>query len=142
MSSRLLSKKICKCFIDIVFVLFLIKDECKLSVNQQHGAYGNGKALPQVYQEKVLDLYHQGSTQRQISQDMRVSIVYLNKAVQFYEQSNSSLPASRKTPVRNIFTADVVEYVESEKLCKPSAYTTEIQLRLLFHGLSPPGQLP
>ena len=87
-------------------------------------------------------LYHQGSTQRQISQDMRVSIGYVNKVVQFYEQSNSSLPAPRKTPVRNIFTADVVEYVESEKLCKPSVYTTEIQQRLLFDGIFPPGQLP
>ena len=44
--------------------------------------------------------------------------------------------------VRNIFTADVVEYVESERLCKPSAYTTEIQRRILFDGISPPGQLP
>ena len=142
MSSRLLSKTFFKCFIDVVFVLFLIKGKCKLSLNQQHGIYDNGKALPQVYRERVLDLYHQGSTQRQISQDMRVSIGYVNKVVQFYEQSNSSLPAPRKTPVRNIFTADVVEYVESEKLSKPSVYTTEIQQRLLFDGISPPGQLP
>ena len=142
MSSRLLSKTFFKCFIDVVFVLFLIKGKCKLSLNQQHGIYDNGKALPQVYRERVLDLYHQGSTQRQISRDMRVSIGYVNKVVQFYEQSNSSLPAPRKTPVRNIFTADVVEYVESEKLSKPSVYTTEIQQRLLFDGISPPGQLP
>ena len=82
-----------KCFIDVVFVLFLIEGKCKVSLNQQHGIYDNGKALPQVYREKVLDLYHQGSTQRQISQDMRVSTGYVNKVVQFYEQSNSSLPA-------------------------------------------------
>ena len=142
MSSWLLSKKICKCFINVVFVLFLIKGECKLSLNQKHGIYDNGKALPQVYRERVLDLYHQGLTQRQISQDTRVSIGYVNKVVQFYEQSNSSLPAPGKTPVCNIFTADAVEYVESEKLCKPSAYTTEIQPRLLFDGISPPSQLP
>ena len=48
----------------------------------------------------------------------------------------------RKTLVRNIFTADVVEYVESERLCKPSAYTTEIQRRILFDGISTPGHLP
>ena len=144
MSSRLLSKTFFKCFIDVVFVLFLIKGKCKLSLNQQHGIYDNGKALPQVYRERVLDLYHQGSTQRQISQDMRVSIGYVNKVVQFYEQSNSSLPAPRKTPVRNIFTADVVEYVESEKLSKPSVHTTEIPVRVkggmslrngMWHGL-------
>ena len=32
--------------------------------------------------------------------------------------------------------------MESEKLSKPSVYTTEIQQRLLFDGISPPGQLP
>ena len=32
--------------------------------------------------------------------------------------------------------------MESEKLCKPSAYTTEIHPCLLFDGISPPGQLP
>ena len=142
MSSRLLSKQILSVLLTYSFVLFLIQGKCKLSLNQQHGIYDNGKALPQVYRERVLDLYHQGSTQRQISQDMRVSIGYVNKFVQFYEQSNSSLPAPRKTPVRNIFTADVVEYVESEKLCKPSVYTTEIQQRLLFDGISTSGQLP
>ena len=98
-----------KCFIDVVFVFFLIKDECKLCLSQQHGIYDNGKALPQVYRERVLDLYHQESTQSQISQDMRVSIGYVNKVVQFYEQSNFCLPAPRKTPLRNIFTADIVE---------------------------------
>ena len=104
-----------KCFIDVVFVFFLIKGECKLCLSQQHGIYDNGKALPQVYRERVLDLYYQESTQSQISQDMRVSIGYVNKVVQFYEQSYSCLPAPRKTPLRNIFTADIVEYVKSEK---------------------------
>ena len=88
-----IQKNFFKCFIDVVFVLFLIEGKCKVSLNQQHGIYDNGKALPQVYRERVLDLYHQGSTQRQISQDMRVSIGYVNKVVQFYEQSNSYLPA-------------------------------------------------
>ena len=68
-------KKNCECFIDVVFVFFLVKGECKL-----------GKAFPQVYRERAFDLYHPGSTQRQISQDMRVSIGYVNKVVRFNEQ--------------------------------------------------------
>lgn len=101
-----------ECSIDIVFfICFLPKGECKLRLNQQHGIYDNGKALPQVYRERVLDLHHQGLSQRQISQDMRISVGYVNKVVQFYEHSNSSLAARRKTPVRNKFTADVIEYV-------------------------------
>ena len=116
--------------------------ECKLAVNRQQGIYDNGKFLPQVYRERVLDLHHQGFWQRHISQNLRVSIGYVNKVVQFYEESNSSLAAPRKTPVRNKMSADVVEYVESEKLCQPSMYTSELQKRLLLDGISPPGHLP
>lgn len=131
------------CFIDIVFfICFLPKGECELRPKQQHRIYDNGKALPQVYRERVLDLHHQGLSQRQILQDMRISVGYVNKVVQFYKHSNSSLTAPRKTPVRNKFTADVIEYVESEKLCKPSVYTTEIQQGLLLDGISPPGLVP
>lgn len=35
----------------LLFTPFLTKGECKLSLNQQHGIYDNGKALPQVYRE-------------------------------------------------------------------------------------------
>lgn len=118
------------------------KGECKLAVNRHQGIYDNGKVLPQVYRERVLDLHHQGFSQRQISQNMRVSVGYVNKVVQFYENNNSSLAAPRRTPVRKKMSAYVVEYLESEKLCKPSMYTSELQQRLLLDGVSPPGQLP
>ena len=90
----------------------------------------------------MLDLHHQGSLQRQISQNVRVSIGYVNKVVQLYEESNLSLPGPRKTPVQNKMSADVVEYVESEKLGQPSMYTSELQQFLLLDGISPPGHLP
>lgn len=47
--------------------------------------YNNGKALPQVYRERVLDLHHQVFSQGQISQDTQVSVGYVNKVIQFYE---------------------------------------------------------
>ena len=113
--------------------------ECKLAVNRQQGIYDNGKFLPQVYRERVLDLHHQGFSQRQISQNVRVSLGYVNKVVQFYEESNLSLAGPRKTPVRNKMSADVVENVESEKLCQQSMYTSELQQHLLVDGISPLG---
>ena len=90
----------------------------------------------------MLDLHYQGFSQRQISQNVRVSLGYVNKVVQFYEESNFSLAGPRKTPVRNKMSADVVEYVESEKLCQPSMYTSELQQRLLLDGISPLGHMP
>ena len=75
------------------FYTFLTKGECKLSLNQQQGIYNNGKALTQIYQERVLDLHYHGFSQRQVLQDMRVTVGYVNKVVRFYEHSNSSLAA-------------------------------------------------
>lgn len=43
--------------------------------------YNNGKALPQVYRERVLDLHHQVFSQGQISQDTQVSVGYVNKVI-------------------------------------------------------------
>ena len=125
-----------------MLLLLFCKGDCKLAVNRHQGVYDNGKVLPQVYPERVLDLHHQGFSQRQISQNMRVSVGYVNKVEQFYENNNSSLAAPRTTPVRSKMSADVVEYLESEKLCKPTMYTSELQQRLLLNGVSPPGQLP
>ena len=87
-------------------------------------------------------MHHQGISQRQISEDVRVSLGYVNKIVQFYENFNSSLAAPRKPPARSTITEDVAEYIESEKLCKPSMYTSELQQRLLFDGISPPDNVP
>ena len=123
-------------------VFFFIKGKCRLNLNQQLGIFDNGKALPQIYRERVLDLHHEGFSQREISESVRVSVGYVNKVIQLYEDNNTSLARPRRTPARNIVTPDVAEYIEAEKLCKPSTYTSEIQQRLLLDGVSPPGHLP
>ena len=70
-------------FIVFIFTFFLTKAECKLNLNKQHGIYNNGKSLPEVYRERVLDLHHHGFWQIKISQDMRVSVGYVNKVVHY-----------------------------------------------------------
>ncbi|KAL9962205.1 hypothetical protein ACROYT_G031287 [Oculina patagonica] len=117
-------------------------DQIMLNLNQQQGIFDNGKALPQIYRERVLDLHHQGFSQREISENVRVSVGYVNNVVRLYEDCNTSLARQRRTPARNKVTPYVAEYIESEKLCRPSTYTSEIQQRLLLDGVSPPGHLP
>ena len=45
---------------------FEILGRCNLRINRQQGIYDNGRALPQIYRERILDLYHQGISQRDI----------------------------------------------------------------------------
>ena len=40
------------------------------------------RPLPNIYREIILDLHHQGFSQRQISGTARVNIGYVNKVVQ------------------------------------------------------------
>ncbi|XP_031557587.1 paired box protein Pax-8-like [Actinia tenebrosa] len=119
-----------------------IHGKCKLMINHQGGIYDNGKELPQIYRERILDLNHQGLSQRAIADEMRISIGYVNKVVRHYDEHNTSLPQSRRCPPREIVIPEVAEYVEVEKLCQPSIYTSEIKHRLLLDGVSLPGNLP
>ena len=52
-------------FLMVRSVFFYFReDECKLGVNRQQGIYDDDEALPQVYWERVIDLHHQGFSQR------------------------------------------------------------------------------
>ena len=55
-----IEKYFSECFIYCFYTFFLTKGECKLSINQQQRIYDNGKALPEIYRERVLDLHHHG----------------------------------------------------------------------------------
>lgn len=111
-------------------------------MNERNGIYSNGKALQQISRERILDLHPQGMSQRAIAESVPVSVGFVNKVVIHYEENNTSLPQPHKAPEREKLTVDVVDYMESEKICKPSAYTREIQRRLLLDGVSPPQYLP
>ena len=87
------SKKWCSCSDKC----FEILGRCNLRINRQQGIYDNGRALPQIYQERILDLYHQGFSQRDISETTRVSVGYINKVVHNYEDNNTSLPRRKKS---------------------------------------------
>ena len=36
-------------------------------INNQNGMYDNGRSFPQFYRERILDLHHEGFTQKNIS---------------------------------------------------------------------------
>jgi len=116
--------------------------KCNLTVNNHGGIFDNGRLLPHIYRERILDLYHQGTSQRLIADEMRVSMGYVNKVVQNYVEKNTSFPQYRQQAPRNIITPEVSEYIEMEKLCQPSVYSTEIKNRLLLDGVSLPGNVP
>ena len=98
----------------------------KMGVNRRGGLYVNGSNLPPMFRERVLDLYHENFSQRQIAAITRTSLHFVQNVLRDYNVTNSSLQPPRSAYPRPKMTRDVVEFIELEKLLKPSAYSSEI----------------
>ena len=94
------------------------------------------------HRERVLDLYHDGNSERGIAREVRVSCSYVNNIIKRYNEANTSLRAPKvcRGPKKVDFYAS--EYIEAQRLIKPSIYASEIRQRLLLDGDLHPIDLP
>lgn len=114
----------------------------QLRVNQKGGLYDNGRRHSQLFRERVLDLNNDGFSKTFIANELNASRHFVSNVLRDYDITNSSIPKSKVVPRRPKMIDAVVEYVEMEKLCKPSAYCSEIKQRLLLDGVVHPDNLP
>ena len=124
------------------FLLYFILADVQLRLNREGGTYDNGRALPAMYRERVLDLYHDGFGKRQIAREIRSSPGFVQKVIDRYNEHNTSLRSTRVDFPSPKIDEQVLEYIEVQKLTKPSAYSAEIQQRLLLDGVVHPANLP
>lgn len=116
--------------------------DVQLRVNANGGVYDNGRSLPVMYRDRILDLHHNGFSNRRISLDLRVSNTYVDNVVKQYNSNNTSLRAPKHTRINPKVDQAAAEYIEVERLLKPSIYASEIKQRLLLDGVSHPNDLP
>ena len=114
----------------------------QLRINQSGGLYDNGRGLPQFYRERVLDLYHQGFSQRQIAQELSTSRHFIQNVLLGYDTTNSSCQPAKSHRGRSSLSPNAIELIENEKLCKPSIYCAELRNRLVLDGVVHPVDLP
>lgn len=114
----------------------------QLRINQSGGLYDNGRYLPQFIRERVLDLAHEGMSQRRIAQELTTSRHFIQNVVRDYDLTNSSFQPGKSHKGRSVLTPNAVECIEIEKLCKPSIYCSELQNRLILDGVVHPFDLP
>ena len=62
-----------------------------LEAVQHGGCYNSGRSYPDVIRERVLDLAHAGTSQRQIATELRVSRGYAQKVLEQYNDKNISI---------------------------------------------------
>lgn len=123
-------------------ILSLSAANIQLRLNTNGGIYDNGRLMPTLVRERILDLNHQGLGQRAIAREVRTSHTFVKNVVQSYEQTNSSNPIPRTSFVEPKIDTTVLEYIEVQKHIKPSVYASEIQQRLLLDGVVHPNDLP
>ena len=128
----------------LIFVLrcyFPIAD-VQLRLNRNGGIYDNGRSLPIMVRDRILDLHHDGNSSRQIAQEIRVSHSFANKVIKRYDEANTSLKAPRSIYAKPKIDLIASEYIEVERRMKPSIYGSEIRERLLLDGVLHPMDIP
>ena len=111
-----------------------------LAVNRRGRLYVNGRRLPLLFQERVLDLNHVNLSQRQISERTRTS--RLSNVLCDNDHTNSSIPTPRAVHPWIKVTPDVIEFIEMEKLLKPSVNLSELQEQMILDRVVMPGDVP
>ena len=122
--------------------IFRLPADIQVRVNRNGGLYDNGRAIPTLVRERILDLSHQGLGQRAVAREVRTSHTFVGNVVRNYDKTNSSLRLPRSTFPDPKINATVLEYIDVQKHMKPSIYGSEIQQRLLLDGLVHPTDLP
>ena len=122
--------------------IFRLPADIQVRVNRNGGLYDNGRAIPTLVRERILDLSHQGLGQRTVAREVRTSHTFVGNVVRNYDKTNSSLRLPRSTFPDPKINATVLEYIDVQKHMKPSIYGSEIQRRLLLDGLVHPPDLP
>ena len=107
----------------------------QLCRNQDGKLYDNGRNYPKLLREEVLDLNHDGMSQRTIARELKTSRCFIQNVFADYDHTGSSLQHPRDPPERRIMNAEVISCSETEKLMKPSVYVRELQDRLLLDGV-------
>ena len=107
----------------------------QLCRNQDGKLYENGRKYPKLLREEVLDLNHDGMSQRAIARELKTSRCFVQNVLADYDHTGSSLQHLRDPPERRIMNPEVISCIETEKLMKPSVYVRELQDRLLLDGV-------
>ena len=77
--------------------------------------YENGRALPFLVRERILDLNHQGLGQRAIAREVRTSHTFVRNVIRSYDLTNSSIRIPRANFAEPKIDKNVLEYIEVQK---------------------------
>ncbi|XP_064357031.1 paired box protein Pax-5-like [Dromaius novaehollandiae] len=100
-------------------------------VNQLGGVFVNGRPLPDVVRQRIVELAHQGVRPCDISRQLRVSHGCVSKILGRYYETGSIKPGVIGGSKPKVATPKVVEKIAEYKHQNPTMFAWEIRDRLL-----------
>ncbi|KAB0405791.1 hypothetical protein E2I00_003506 [Balaenoptera physalus] len=104
-------------------------------VNQLGGVFVNGRPLPDVVRQRIVELAHQGVRPCDISRQLRVSHGCVSKILGRYYETGSIKPGVIGGSKPKVATPKVVEKIAEYKRQNPTMFAWEIRDRLLAERL-------
>ena len=110
--------------------------------NRLGRVYEPGKALSEPLREEIIEMYNEGFSVTDISNDVKVTVRGVNKIINHYAHHGTLIPFCHGGSEADVVTDDVLHCIEIWKLQRPSIYAREIQNRLLLEGICDRDKLP
>ncbi|XP_061590098.1 paired box protein Pax-8 isoform X1 [Cololabis saira] len=110
--------------------------------NQLGGMFVNGRPLPEVIRQRIVDMAHQGVRPCDISRQLRVSHGCVSKILGRYYETGSIKPGVIGGSKPKVATPKVVEKIAEYKRQNPTMFAWEIRDRLLSEGVCDSDTVP
>ncbi|XP_073695965.1 paired box protein Pax-8 [Garra rufa] len=104
-------------------------------LNQLGGMFVNGRPLPEVIRQRIVDMAHQGVRPCDISRQLRVSHGCVSKILGRYYETGSIKPGVIGGSKPKVATPKVVEKIAEYKRQNPTMFAWEIRDRLLAEAV-------
>ncbi|XP_078317447.1 paired box protein Pax-2a-like isoform X14 [Crassostrea virginica] len=111
-------------------------------VNQLGGVFVNGRPLPDVVRQRIVELAHQGVRPCDISRQLRVSHGCVSKILGRYYETGSIKPGVIGGSKPKVATPKVVDAITRYKHENPTMFAWEIRDRLLAEGVCTSENVP
>ncbi|CAF99186.1 unnamed protein product, partial [Tetraodon nigroviridis] len=111
-------------------------------LNQLGGMFVNGRPLPEVIRQRIVDMAHQGVRPCDISRQLRVSHGCVSKILGRYYETGSIKPGVIGGSKPKVATPKVVDKIAEYKRQNPTMFAWEIRDRLLAEGVCDSDMVP
>ncbi|KAI4484463.1 hypothetical protein M0804_007029, partial [Polistes exclamans] len=111
-------------------------------VNQLGGVFVNGRPLPDVVRQRIVELAHSGVRPCDISRQLRVSHGCVSKILSRYYETGSFKAGVIGGSKPKVATPPVVDAIANYKRDNPTMFAWEIRDRLLAEGICSQDNVP